>query len=57
MNDRGPLIVTLEDGTKIFRNGVLNSRGYFEFNIGFYNFGAEFNPTRVNGPQMTPLPL
>lgn len=43
-NDRGPLIATFDDGTQIYRNGVLNSRGYFEVNVGIFNFGAEFNP-------------
>lgn len=43
-DDRGPLIATFDDGTQIYRNGVLNSRGYFEVNVGIYSFGAEFNP-------------
>lgn len=42
--DRGPLIATFDDGTQIYRNGVLNSRGYFELNIGIYNFSKEFDP-------------
>lgn len=29
-DDRGPLLATFDDGTKIYRNGVLNSSGYFE---------------------------
>ena len=43
-DDRGSLIATFDDGTQIYRNGVLNSRGYFEVNVGIFNFGAEFNP-------------
>ena len=36
--DRGPLIASFEDGTQIYRNGVLTSRGFFDLNIGIYNF-------------------
>lgn len=43
-DNRGPLIATFDNGTQIYRNGVLNSRGFFEVSVGIFNFGAEFNP-------------
>lgn len=46
--DRGPLLATFDDGTQIYRNGVLNSRGYFEVRVGVYNFSAEYNPNTGN---------
>lgn len=42
--DYGPLLVTTPDGTRIYRNGFLDSRGFFEFNIAIFNFSAEFDP-------------
>lgn len=44
MGELEPLIGELEDGTLIYRNAVVNSRGVFSVNVGIYNFSDEFNP-------------
>ncbi len=44
----GPLLVTTPDGTRIYRNGFLDSRGFFEFNIVVFNFSTEFDPNTGN---------
>jgi hypothetical protein len=40
----GPLLVTLSDGTKIYRNGILNGNIFVEATVGIFIFSSEFNP-------------
>lgn len=44
VDEKGPLIATLQDGTRIYKRGLVDSRGYVEATIGIYNFSSEFNP-------------
>jgi hypothetical protein len=44
MADKGPLLATFKDGTKIYQNGVETWRGYRSLKLGVYSFNQEFNP-------------
>lgn len=46
--ETGPLIASFDDGTRIYAQGISTSAGYFEVNVGIFNFSRTFNPNTGN---------